>query len=242
MLQWSVNKETLEGRNQMQRKNRKLYVTISLVAIAGLILTSVAGIFAGAGDFLPAQEQTRQEEMPDLQEIIEGAKGTAAQLAENLRDDPDNIFLLTELGSIYFQIGRLHFMGKEGLTAGVVYFEQAVEVYKKILELEPENVDIRIDMAVAAYYAGDNDLTRETFRAAIAQDPFHPYAHFGYGFFLYHAMEDVVGAISSWEKVLELREGFDPEKYLAVDEGLFDSAANLLEQAIRSLEEEEAGN
>lgn len=226
----------------MQKKNRKLYVIISLVAIAGLVLTSVAGIFAGAGDFSPAQEQTRQEEMPDLQEVIEGAKGSAAQLAEALQEDPDNVFLLTELGSIYFQIGRLYFMEQEGLTAGVAYFEQAVEVYKKILKLEPENVDMRIDMAVAAYYAGDNDLTGETFRRAIAQDPFHPYAHFGYGFFLYHAMEDTAGAISSWEKVLELREGFDPEKYPAVDEGLFDSAANLLEQATLSLEEEKAGS
>ncbi len=226
----------------MRRKNRKLYVVISLLAIVGLILTSVAGIFAGVGDLLSNSAQTRQEEGSDLQELIEGAKGSAVQLAEVLDDDPNNIFLLTELGSIYFQIGQLYFMGQEDLDAGVKYFEQAVEVYKKILKLEPENVDIRIDMAVAAYYAGDNDLARETFKEAIAQDPGHPYAHFGYGFFLYHAMEDVTGAISSWEKVLELREGFDPEKYPTVDEGLFDSAANLLEQAIRLLEEEKVGN
>lgn len=224
------------------RKNRKLYVVISLVAIVGLVLTSVVGIFAGVGDFSPAPEQTRSAEGPDLQETIAGIKVSAAQLAETLQDNPDDVFLLTELGNTYFHLGALYFAGQEDLPAGLAFFEQAIEMYKKILELEPSNVAIRIDMALAAYRAGDNDLAGETFRKAIAQDQSHPYAHYGYAFFLYYAMGDAVGAITSLEKVLELREGFDPEKYPVVSDALFDAAANFLEHVTHSLEEEKAGS
>ncbi len=224
------------------RKNRKLYVVISLVAIVGLVLSSVVGIFAGVGDFSPIPEQTRQEESPDLQETITRVKVSAEQLAEALQNNPDNIFLLTELGNTYFHIGKLYFVGQEDLLAGVASFEKAVEVYEKILAIEPGNVAILIEKALAAYHAGDNDLAGETFRKAIDQDPSHPYAHYGYAFFLYYAMGDAVGAISSLEKVLELREGFDPEKYPVVSEALFDAAANFLQHVTHSLEKEETSN
>lgn len=83
-------------------------------------------------------------------------------------------------------------------------FAKALEPYGKVLELEPDNVDVRVDRAVAAYASNNNEVAQEEFEKAITVDPANAKAYFNYGVFLYFGLNEPEEALAQWQKVVEL--------------------------------------
>lgn len=198
---------------------------IASLAVIGLIATSVVpallGFFGEGGDYA---------EQDPIKLAINNSKEIATQLENAIEEDSDNVKTITELGHVYFQMGRLYLFDLEDGVNGSKYFEKAMETYGDALDLDDDN-DIRVDMGTAAYFSNNYDISEDAFQTAIEKDPDHPIAHFQYGILLYFGKGDIDSAIEKWEALLELEDNYDKTKYPFVNEVIFTTAAGLVEDA-----------
>lgn len=144
---------------------------------------------------------------------------TIRQLEQATKLNPDNFDLWLQLGNNYYELGNFYFLTSGDPARGSQEFARAVAAYQKALELQPAKVDVRVDMATAAYLAGQSDVAEQNFQQALQDNPDHLIAHLNYGVFLSDVKGDPGAALEHWQKVVEL----DPE-------GLGQQAQALIEQ------------
>jgi tetratricopeptide (TPR) repeat protein len=58
---------------------------------------------------------------------------------------------------------------------------EAVKLYRRVLQIEPDWVEARVNLAVAHYHLGDLDEAVRSLKEALDWDPAHPVAHFNLG-------------------------------------------------------------
>ena len=83
-------------------------------------------------------------------------------------------------------------------------FKEAVASYAKVLELDPKNVDVRVDMGTCLRNSGNPDLAIKEYKKALDINPNHLYAHMNMGIVLSEDKKDYKSAVSEFEKVLSL--------------------------------------
>ena len=183
---------------QKIKKNQPLVKAIILIICGGLILSSLAAAIISLTDPPPSDDprDIYRSQLTQLETVI-------AQTEKSLADDPENVELLKKLGDSYYTKGQLHASLNEGAES-VESFAKALEPYGKVLELEPDNVDVRVDRAVAAYASNNNEVDQEEFEKAITVDPANAKAYFNYGVFLYFGLNEPEEALAQWQKVVEL--------------------------------------
>ncbi|MCR3922547.1 MAG: tetratricopeptide repeat protein, partial [Firmicutes bacterium] len=120
-----------------------------------------------------------------------------------LEEDPEDVTALMQLGHAYYDLGQIY-SSLNNAEDSQANFAQALEPYGKVLELTPDDVNVRVDRAVAAYLSRNNEVAQEEFEAAIKVDPAHAKARFNYGFFLYSALDKPQEALQQWQEVVEL--------------------------------------
>jgi tetratricopeptide (TPR) repeat protein len=190
------------AKNKAKRRLRKNHLFVYIVifiAGSGLVLTSVLGYF-GFRSFAssPGRDSTYrvEQEIADLEYKI-------SQFKISLENNPDNEYFLTKLGDSYFDLGVAYSYAKKDDKASES-FALAIEPYGKVLEIDPGNVDVRVDMAVSAFWSGNHELAEAEFETAIAIDPEHIKAHYNYGVFLFYGLNKPADAIERFELVLGL--------------------------------------
>ncbi len=87
----------------------------------------------------------------------------------------------------------------------------AVAAYEHTLELDPDNLDVRTDMATAYLNTGNPMKGVDEIKRVLELDPSHLNANLNYGLMLYH-INRVDQAVEQLEKVIELAEE-DSEHY-----------------------------
>jgi tetratricopeptide (TPR) repeat protein len=83
-------------------------------------------------------------------------------------------------------------------------FNEAVDAYAKALELDPKNVDVRVDMGTCLRNSGKPDLAIKEYKKAIEINPNHVHAHLNLGVVLSSDKKDYKAAVSEFEKGLSL--------------------------------------
>ncbi len=91
------------------------------------------------------------------------------ELKAVLEKDPQNRDLLFQLGALYFESNR---------------FQQAIEVYKRILALNDKDVDTLNELGLALHYTGKSQEGVEVLKKATTFDPSHQRAWLSLGFVL----------------------------------------------------------
>ncbi len=212
---------------QTRRRFRKKHIFVYIIvffAAGALVLTSVLG-YLGARS-LTANPRDNSDpiaaEIADREYRIEQFQGS-------LERDPDNPYFLTQLGNNYYQLGVVYSYAMDN-DKSTESFESAIEPYGKVLEIEPDNVDVRVDRAVSAFWSGEHnyDLAKEEFETAISINPEHTKAHYNYGIFLFYGLGDPAQAIALFEKVVELAPADDPD--------LVENAEFMIAQANQAIE------
>ncbi len=137
----------------------------------------------------------------------------------------EKIFVLVEGGrldlaaEIQSEIAQETGLAKDWKTSGDLYYEwmaeaaeiqlrtyaadQAVRAYQRVLELNPDDLDVRTDMATAYLNTGSPMLGVTEIKKVLEEDPNHLNANFNYGLMLarINRMEE---AIDQLERVLAL--------------------------------------
>ncbi|NLZ93366.1 MAG: hypothetical protein GX922_05055 [Firmicutes bacterium] len=178
------------------KRNKPLVLVLVIMICGGLVLSTVLAYFVSRTAPQEDPEAVYKSQVAQVETLIE-------QTEKSLEDDPENVTLLTQLGHSYYTLGQLYAVLNEPEKSGT-HFAKALEPYGKVLALEPDNVDVRVDRAVAAYASENKEVAQDEFEQALADDPTHVKAHFNYGIFLYFALNKPEEALIHWQEVVDL--------------------------------------
>jgi len=112
-----------------------------------------------------------------------------AQLEQQAKAAPTDAAVRAEIGNLYFDGER---------------FDQAIEWYAAALKLEPKNVNVSTDLAVAYYYTNQPDRALTQLDYSLSLDPSHRKSLLNRGIVLAWGKEDLVGAQKSWERLVAI--------------------------------------
>ena len=137
-----------------------------------------------------------QQRMPTLEDMKRMADKQAEPLLATLKTDPKNVEVLNKTALTYKAAHQ---------------FKDAITYFQKALEVDPQNVPIRTDMASCMYYTGDVDGALAELDKSLTYDPKHAGTLMNVGIIKWKGKNDVNGAISAWQTLLKLNPNF-PQK------------------------------
>jgi len=113
----------------------------------------------------------------------------AEPILNQLKVRPTDATLLAEAGNIYYDVQQ---------------FNQAIDYYNRSLQSDPNNTNVRTDMATALWYVGDADHSIAEFDRVLKQEPNKGNALLNRGIVKWQGKMDVKGAIADWEALLKV--------------------------------------
>ena len=128
------------------------------------------------------------------QQLSGGADAQIAAKIEQLKSDPTNVGVLTELGNLYYDSKQ---------------YPGAIDYYKRVLNLQPANTSVRTDMATAIWYTGDADGAIAEFNKSLSYEPTKPDTLFNLGVVKWQGKHDGPGAIAVWQTLLETNPNYE---------------------------------
>jgi cytochrome c-type biogenesis protein CcmH/NrfG len=82
-------------------------------------------------------------------------------------------------------------------------FNDAINLYKKALEIRPDEQTVRTDMGTAMFYQNRFDEAIAVFQQTLQTDPKNAQALFNLGVTMLHGKKDPKAAMDYWEKMIE---------------------------------------
>ncbi len=147
----------------MATENYKKFIILGIVALFAAIVIIVV---MTSSPYEP--RQSSQRGIPSAGPVIDTNKNKMMPL-EDLGADQNNPKELALLGDKYFEGGN---------------FNQAIEIYKRVLELDPNDVDTYNDLGLAYLYTKKTDLAVEALNKGIAVMPSFQRIRLSLGFVL----------------------------------------------------------
>lgn len=111
------------------------------------------------------------------------------ELRAILKDDPQNLRALIELGNAYFDTNQV---------------DLAIDAYSRALKIDPKNANVRTDLGIMYRRKGDFDRAIAEFQRASEDDPQHVNSRYNLGVVLLHDKGDLKGALHAWEDFLKV--------------------------------------
>jgi tetratricopeptide (TPR) repeat protein len=114
------------------------------------------------------------------------------QLTTIINSDPKNAGAAVQLGNTYFDAER---------------YSEAIAWYERALSIDPKNADASTDLGVSYYYTNRPDEALKQFENSLRIDPKHTKTLLNQGIVLAFGKQDLNGAATSWQKVVDLAPG-----------------------------------
>ncbi len=131
----------------------------------------------------------------------EAVKPLAAPLLAVLQSDPKNADILVQLGNLYYD----HHV-----------YSEAIEYYRRALELRPKDANVRTDLGTAYWYSGFPDKAVAEYEEALAAQPAYSPTLLNLGIVRLEGFKDAAGAVAAWEELLRTNPEH-PEKQRVLD-------------------------
>lgn len=192
--QTSGNRNSAKHTVSYTSKRHRRIVTVMAV------LLSVILIAAYSFPFFVGSAVGNQQNMASQQNSQQTLQSQIKDLKKQLEANPEDKTLQKKLADTYFNLGIVQ--DQEGLAEAQKSYQAAVEAYQAILANSEQDVNVLLELAIAAYYSGDIVLAEQTYQQAIAIQPDSYDVLYNYGLFLAEVKNDYAGAIENWEKAL----------------------------------------
>lgn len=164
-----------------------------LLAGLGLALVVVVVVVLLAGGALPSAGPSAGGQTAKTTPAAGVNAARVAALENVLKTNPSDKAALVELGNIYYDANL---------------FGQAIPYYARELEVDPNNTNVRTDMATAYYYNGDTTTAIAEGRKVLAIDPNKVQTRMNMGIWLTSLTPpNVPEAIQNWQVVVNLYPG-----------------------------------
>lgn len=194
--------------NETARSEWRSASVYTMAAVSLLLGTLVGYLLRGsaapASPGLQANAETATSsappaptQMPSLDDLKRMADKQAEPALAKLKADPKNPDLLVQVAAIYQATHR---------------FKEAAEYYHKALEIKPDNVAVRTHAASCLYYAGDVDGALAELQRSLKDDPRNANALFNLGMMKWQGKQDVKGALTAWQTLLDTNPKLEASK------------------------------
>ena len=131
----------------------KKWILIGVAFVVGFIIAFV--VFAPSFKNREVAESRLQDTVPPPPQFTDSTPMKVLSV-EELGMDTSDPQSLARLGDEYFESRN---------------FKQAIELYKKVLESNPNDIDTSNDLGLAYHYTGNSDLAEEVLMKGIEADP-----------------------------------------------------------------------
>lgn len=178
----------------MQTKN----VILAIVAIAVLIVVGYGGYYMGTSGTRTTVDERSGSGTANAQAYSHqggAGSGLIADLEAKLAESPEDPALLVRVGDAYFQQKR---------------FTEAIDYYKKTLEIVGDDADIYNDIGLSLHYLGNSAEGLDYVEKGIEKNPYHQRIWLTKGFLLAYGLGDIKGAEEAWNKARAI----DPESQI----------------------------
>ncbi|TDA70466.1 MAG: tetratricopeptide repeat protein [Clostridia bacterium] len=198
---------------QSIRKNKRA-TRIPFIILTIAIAASLVGYFAmGSGPLpsVPVGEPAGTNAGDATAAAVSQQQTSIRQLEQALKLNESNPQLWVQLGNAYYDLGGIY-SGQQRFSEAQQEFSLAVDAYRKSLAMDGSQVDVRVDMATAAYFAGRDEDAEKNFTQVLEQNPDHLIANLNYGVFLADRKNNYEKAVTYWQKVVKLDpDGLGPQ-------------------------------
>jgi tetratricopeptide (TPR) repeat protein len=134
-------------------ENYKKWILIGIAFVVGFIVAFV--VFAPSFKNREVAENRLQDTVPPPPQFAD-TNPLKVLPVEELGVDTSDPWSLARLGDEYFESGN---------------YKQAIEIYKKVLESNPNDIDTSNDLGLAYHYTGNSNLAEEVLMKGIEADP-----------------------------------------------------------------------
>src|SRR5437899_12003124 len=110
------------------------------------------------------------------------------ELTSKIKQNPKDFDSIVELGNINFEQKN---------------YDDAINLYKKALEIRPDALNIRTDMGTAMFYLKRYDDAIGTFKDSLRTNPNDAQTLLTLGVAMLHGKIDLQGALQYWEILIE---------------------------------------
>ena len=202
------------GRRYIVRPFQRYKIPLGILAVAVAVFAAIVVVaFYG-----PGRSATRQATIPvEFKELLSASQRQALDYLTTLQTNTNDEDALRGMGDFYYDL--------RDQTNNVRYALQAVGYYQRYLKLQPEDPNVRTDLAVEYFYTGQTDKAIKETAEVIAQNPRHLQANYWLGVFYWQAeRRDYAAAATQMQRVIELTKD-DPNQH-----ALYQQAALALAQ------------
>lgn len=143
----------------MSERTKMLILGITIVTIGFVIFLNLRD----------REEKNRTDEPPPVQipQNLLQSDMKERQLKAALEQSPENRDILFRLGSLYFESNR---------------YNEAIEIYKRILKLKSDDVETLTDLGLALHYTRNSQEGIKYLKKATSISPYHQRAWLSLGF------------------------------------------------------------
>jgi cytochrome c-type biogenesis protein CcmH/NrfG len=110
------------------------------------------------------------------------------ELTAKIKQNPRDFDAIVELGNMNFDQKN---------------YNDAINLYKKALEVRPDALNVQTDMGTAMFYQNRFDEAIAEFQQVLKADPKNAQALFNIGVSMLHGKNDPQGALEYWQKLVE---------------------------------------
>jgi len=109
-------------------------------------------------------------------------------LTSKIKQNPKDFDSIVELANIDFDQRQ---------------YDDAINLYRKALEIRPDALNVRTDMGTAMFYLNRYDDAIATFKQSLVSNPNDAQTLFNLGVAMLHGKNDPQGALQYWDKLVE---------------------------------------
>ncbi|MGB4582332.1 MAG: PIN domain-containing protein [Coriobacteriia bacterium] len=165
-------------------------LAIALAVFAGVLALSLytSRITGGNGGSASVPTEFRDMLSDDQRALLDGLT--------TLQRTPSDLDATLQVANAYYAIHEQ--------TGGAAYARKGIEYYTTYLRSEPDNGDVRTDMAVLYFYIGETDRAIQEASQVIQSNPEHVNASFNLGVFYWRGRSDYQAASRQFMTVVDL--------------------------------------
>jgi cytochrome c-type biogenesis protein CcmH/NrfG len=168
--------------------------------IRGLQKPAGSGSVAAASVPAPTvTEKAPPSPMPAPARLEEIVDAQAAPLLNRLKSSPNDPELLISVGNLYYDAQQ---------------YPNAIQFYKRALEVKPADAAVRTDMGTAYWYMGNADLAIAEFNRALDYAPNNPNTLFNRGLVRWKGKKDGAGAVADWKQLLAANPNYEGKEQI----------------------------
>jgi hypothetical protein len=186
--------ENTFARRFIVRPFQRYKVPLGILAIALAVFAAIL-VLSFNNPLNSGQQQIPQE---FRNQLTQGQRDVLDQLVA-LQRDPNDLATEIKLANTYFNVAQSAHDG-----SGPTYASYAVQHYQHVLQTQPNNYDVRTDMAVMEFMLGETDQAIQDSVYVLRALPDQLQANFNLGIFYARGRQDYQAAEGQFQKVIAL--------------------------------------